>query len=82
MEAVFEHNRIILITDDIDFGEPCKTERVISIGTARRLAEELTYAAAASQPSNPADSEKVTTESVTQPKIDFCHACGTALGCR
>lgn len=26
--------------------------------------------------------EKVLTESVTQPKIDFCHACGTALGCR
>jgi len=28
-----------------------------------------------------ANTEKVSTESVTQPKIDFCYACGTALGC-
>ena len=27
-----------------------------------------------------ANTEKVSTKSVTQPKIDFCHACGTALG--
>ena len=27
-----------------------------------------------------ANTEKVSTESVTQPKIDFCYACGTALG--
>jgi len=30
---------------------------------------------------NSADTKQVTTESVTQPKIDFCYACGTALGC-
>jgi len=30
--------------------------------------------------SDTATTEKVSTESVTQPKIDFCYACGTALG--
>jgi len=49
----------------------------VSIEELNTIKEEV-----AAQPSNPADSEKVTTESVTQPKIDFCHACGTALGCR
>jgi len=28
-----------------------------------------------------ANTEKVATESVTQPRINFCYACGTALGC-
>jgi len=30
--------------------------------------------------SNSAGIEKVSTESATQPKIDFCEPCGTALG--
>jgi len=49
MRAEFKHGRIMLVTDDMDFGEPCEIERVVSIGTARRLAEELTRAAASQQ---------------------------------
>uniref|UniRef100_A0A6M3XPP1 Uncharacterized protein n=1 Tax=viral metagenome TaxID=1070528 RepID=A0A6M3XPP1_9ZZZZ len=43
MKAVYEHNRIMLITSDWDSisGADSETERVIDIQTAQRLVNEL-----------------------------------------
>jgi len=67
--------------------ESCKKEH-ITLCNIKTISQHFWFACFdystkdAPQPVIKADAEKVATESATQPEIEFCSTCGTALGCR